>query len=507
MTRHRLPTLTAALVLATAAALGLASAEPPPTHPRLISFPDSNWQPPTAGAARLELAAGAEAYLITDSTLPLVDIVAVLRAGSFRDPAAAPGAAELTAALLRRGGTRALPPEQFDERADELGALLSSQASMLYGTASLRVTSDVLEPAIDLFLDMLQHPRFDPERVAAIKRNLAAGMSRRNLDPLRLLDREWGWLLYGSSHFSVRRLRRADLDALTPAILSDFHRRYWRPDNLLLAVAGDVDRPRLRALLDARLTAWASSSTTPPPDSWPPPPPPQPTARSNSRLYHLTADIPQSKVAIGHRAPRELPNVSERVQLEVMAEILGGRGAISRLSGRLRSAEGLVYRTSTRIDPGDLWPADYRIVFDTLAGNARRALAAAIEEIDRLRTAPPHPQELAVVQRELVARQRQEFDTAEEAVGYLVQDALVARPAEYRSRYRQLVEAVTPQQVLATAQRHLRPDALTVLVVGRWSELAGAIDAAGVSELERQFGQRVNHLPARDPLTLVPLLP
>lgn len=472
---------------------------PIPAHPRDLILPEISWRPPSAARHRIALDGGTTAFLIEDSTLPLVDIVVVARAGSYYDPPDTPGLSEMTATMLRRGGTVELDPVSFDQRADELGALLTSQATMLYGAASLRCTTPVLEEAVTLLLDMIEHPGFDSGRLGSIKRNLAEGMARRNFDPLRVIEREWQWLIFGEDHFSTRPLRASDLDSLTPAVLNEFHRRHWRPENLTLAVAGDIDGERLETLFGPRLRAWAATVSPAAVQPWPPP---GPEEAPRPGLFHFDADILQAKVAMGHRAPGALPTVEQRVELEVLAEILGGRGAISRLSGRLRSAEGLVYRTTTRLDPGDLWPADYQIFFDTLDRNTPRAIAAVLDEIERLRTALPHPEELTSVKRELIARQQQAFDTAEEAAGYLVEDSLVGRAETYRSHYRELVNAVTPAQVLAAARRHLRPEKLTTLVVGRWPAVAGEVDSGGLTRLERLLGQRVVHLPQRDPLTL-----
>jgi zinc protease len=332
------------------------------------------------------------------------------------------------------------------------------------------------------------------------------GMSRRNLDPSQLAQREWDWLMYGESHFSTRPLRPTDLAELNADRLRDFHRRHWRPRQFVVAAAGAIDGDELRGLLEPRFAAWASppSGAEATPGTWPPE---GPSGGGPPGLYFAHADVPQAKVLLGHPAPPELPTIEERVRLEVVAEILAGRGAISRLNGRLRSAEGLAYRVAGRLDPGDLWPADYNVSFDTLDTNVPRAVAVALEEIERWRSTPPHPEELAVVQRELLARRRLEFDTAEEAVGYLVQDALVAREAAYRQHYAELVSAVTAEEVAAAARRHLDPARLRILVVGRWPDVAGPMDADGWTRLERVTGHRVRRLPDRDPLTLQPLEP
>jgi len=472
-----------------------------PPHPRQLQFQPSSWSPPRSADSRFDLAGGVNGFLVGDATLPLVDIVVVARAGADRETSDQRGLAQLTAALLRRGGTRDLEPAAFDDRADELGVIMHSQSTPLYGAATLRTTSEALEEGVELLLDMIERPRFDPTRLASIKRNMAEGMTRRNLDPTAVLDREWDWLLYGETHFSTQPLRPSDLERSTSAAVTEFHRRHWRPENLTFAVSGDVDRERLARLVNPRLEAWASRLAAAERFSWPPEPP---TGQPRAGLFHVAADIPQAKVALGHRAPPDLPTDEERVRLEVLAEILGGRGAISRLNGRLRSAEGLVYGVELRLDPGDLWPADYRVAFDTLGRNTCLAMSAALEEIERIRSAPPHPEELAVVKRELLARQFQAFDTAEEAVGYLVQDWLVGRSPDYRRRYGALLEQVTPQDVLATARLNLWPEDLTVLIVGPWESSRGNLDAAGVSELERIVGHRVEALPKRDPSTLQP---
>ncbi len=483
-----------------AGVLGAGSSSPPlPDHPSKLVFPASRWRFPTAAEASVRLPSGATAFVVPDTTLPLVDLIVVARAGAHLDPPELRGLAEMTTTLLRRGGAGARSADEFDRRADELGARLYSVPTILYGAAGLRCTSDVLEEAIELLLDMVERPRFEEDRWTSVKANAAEALSRRNLDGAMVLEREWDWLMYGESHFSTRPVRSSDLDKLTPEALREFHRRQWRPENFFIAAGGDLDIDQLRELVEPRFRAWSPSAA--PPGSWPPPPP---SERAEPGLFHVDAHVPQARVALGHRAP-ELPSaVEDRIELEVLAEILAGRGAISRLNGRLRSAKGLVYRVWSDFDPGDLWPADYQVRFDTLAANTPAAVEATLEEIWRLRAQPPHPEELAVVQRELVARRYQEFDTAEEAAGYLVEDALVSRPGRYRAEYRDLVERVTGEQVLAAARLHLRPEELVVLVSGPWDQLAGPGDGEGWTRLERIVGHRVVHLEERDPLSLEP---
>jgi predicted Zn-dependent peptidase len=209
---------------------------------------------------------------------------------------------------------------------------------------------------------------------------------------------------------------------------------------------------------------------------------------------------------VGHRLV-ELPawQDRERFALVVLAEILGGREGISRIVGRLRTSEGLVYRAAVRLDPGELWPGELQIFFDAGSESVARAVAAILEEIERLRSTPVHLEELEIVKRSLLARLRLAFDTAEEVVGTFAEDELLGRPHAYWQSYLRGIEAVSAEAILAAARSHLRPDRALCLVVGRWAELAGDADPGG-SALENAVGGPVHHLPARDPLSLEPVV-
>jgi zinc protease len=194
----------------------------------------------------------------------------------------------------------------------------------------------------------------------------------------------------------------------------------------------------------------------------------------------------------------------ERFALEVLGEILGGSGAISRIAGRLRTAEGLVYRASARLDPGELWVGDFQIQFDTRNDQVARAVELSLEELRRIRSQPVHSTELEVAKQTLLGKLRLSFDTAEEIAGLLAENELLGRPRDYWNQYLLGIQAVTSDRVLQAARTYLLPDRLVYLVVGRWRAIdLGAVP--GDSTLEKIVGHRVQHLPARDPLTLKPL--
>jgi predicted Zn-dependent peptidase len=475
-----------------------------PAHPGILRFAEPLFEPPTPESHLFELPGGAVAFLAEDHTLPLVDVAVALRVGSFVDPPDKSGLASLTGSLLRRAGAADMPADVFDNRAAHLGAKLDSFAGITRGGASLNVTRWGLEEGLELFFAMLREPRFDDERVQATLRTLAENMRRRNESPMDLLEREWEWLLWGEEHFSTRPVTSLSLGAISRDDMRALHRRYWHPENLVFAISGAVTREEILPLLTRHMESWTPAEDAVTPD-WPPP---RPTHRPASGPYLIEKDVPQAKVMLGHLAERDPTRADasgweerEVAALMVMNEILGGSGAISRIAGRLRTAEGLVYRASASFDTGELWSGELRIFFDTGNVNVARAVGLCMEEIRRLQSRPAHPQELAVAKETLLAGIRQSFDTAEGVAGYLAEDHLMGRPRDYWSRRYELIRQITAEEVQVAAARHLRPADLIVLAVGRGLQI-GLPTGGRKAQLERLTGRDLVQLPLRDPLTL-----
>ena len=94
-------------------------------------------------------------------------------------------------------------------------------------------------------------------------------------------------------------------------------------------------------------------------------------------------------------------------------------------------------------------------------------------------------------------------DACERATGFS-RDEVIGRPHSYWTEYRRRIEAVTAEQIRAAAEKHLDSAKLSMLVVGKWSEIEAG-DAGGRAKFADLFGGKVKHLPLRDPLTLQPL--
>lgn len=485
--------------------LALLLAAPPsgevriPDRPEQLRFEGRRFEVPKGEAYLHRLSNGVPVYVVEDRSLPLVDVALAVRAGDYLDPAERAGLASLTGALVRRGGTLTRSADEFDLRADFLGAEIDSVGGSTRSGATLSCGSRVFGEALDLFFEMVKNPRFDAARLAVARGNLRESLARRNDDALEVLDREWGWLLFGPRHFTTRKVTPSAVDAITREELIGFHQRTWLPRGMVLAVSGDVETRDVLARLERQFAGWTPQGPHPPDVPWPPPAPdhvPKPG------LYHAEHAAPQTKIALGHLgAERRSWDDPDAVALLVMNEVLGGGGTVSRLRARLRAELGLVYRAQAYFGIGQYGPSDFQVFLETDAANAGRVIDTALAEVRRLRQEAVPEVELAFAKRTLTDAFPLLFDTPGEVAGRFAEDLYLGRPHEYWRTYRDRVAAVTAADVRRVAQKYLQPDRMVILTVGRWSDIARGAGAAGVN-LERLAGAPVTRLPARDPLTL-----
>lgn len=489
------------LGLAPSAGAAVADAGAVPARPEQLTYGPFVFDVPAGDAYRHSLPGGVVVYVVEDHSLPLVKLQATFRSGAFREAAGETGLAAMTAAMMRQGGTTKLTPEEFDQRADFLAAIVSSSAGATSASAGLDVISPALPQGLDLFFDMLRNPRFDAARLEVQKSTVLEGMKQRNDDAGDIADREWTFLTRGEKHYAARRMTLADLAAITRDKLLAFHRRTWGPEHLVFAVSGDVDTTTLLADLARRLKGWKAGEPEAP---WPPK---GPDFTPRPGVFQVEKDIPQGKVTLGEPGTQWKSYADrEPYALTVMNDILGGGGFSSRLMKRVRSDEGLAYGVGSEFGIGTFWPGLFEVSFASKSPTVALATKIVLEEVERIRTGLVSDEELRLSKAYFIEVFPRTFESPAATARTFAADEVIGRPHSYWTNYRARIEAVSAEEVRAAAAKYLDAGKLTMLVVGKWSEIEPG-DAGGRAKMAELFGGQVRHLPLRDPLTLVPLAP
>jgi len=467
-----------------------------PAHPRELKYTTLTYTPPKRERYRHVLSNGVVVYAVEDHDLPLVNISALVRTGSYLEPAGKEGLATLVGPQMRAGGTAKMTAEQFDEAVDFLAAQISSFVGPTQGGASLNLLAKDVDKGLALYFDMLRTPAFQEDRLRLAKSQLVQQMERRNDNTSSIESREWSRLLYGAEHFSAKDMTKASIEGITRQDLIDFHQKYFQPGGLILAVSGDFDTKAMLRKLEDAFKGWPANRQAVPDV-------PKPTQAPVAGVYAIhKADVNQGRVSIGHTgSTRDNP---DSYALEIMNDILGGGGFTSRIMSRVRSDEGLAYSAGSNYGLGVYYPGAFRASFQSKSATTSQAIQIVLDEINRIRTSKVSAEELETAKNAAIETFPRIFSTASQIAGTFAQDEYTKRPADYWDTYRQRVAAITADDVQRVAQKYLDPSKLVILVVGNIDDITrGNPDHPEYSLTKLAGTGQIRRIPLPDPLTLV----
>ena len=460
----------AMLIIAVSAAQGRATELQGPAHIDrrsegaerigLMIFPPLIWRPPAVGAEveRRTLSNGIILYLNPDRTLPLLDVVGLIRGGRLYEAAEKAGLTGMVASQIRGGGTTGVAADALNEELESLAASLELSASEEAIEVHLNLLSKHAERGLQLLADVLLRPAFEPGQLELAKGRRLEELRRRRDNPSELLHREFAALHYTNQHPLGREPSETTIRAINRDDLIAYHQRFVRPDNLLLAAAGDFDKESLVALLEQAFGGWSASGNL----SLPPVPSVETTGKPG--VYLLDKPLPQSSIAIGHfGVDRTNP---ERLAIKLMNQLLGEGAMVTRLGQRVRSAEGLAYSVGSRFGTDGRAPGLFQVVAHTRTDATPRAIAAILEEIKRLRDEPVPGPELETVKEALANSFLFRFADPTETVRRLMLLEFEGLPTDYYQTILDGYRAVTPERLHEVARRYLRPEDLAIVVVG-----------------------------------------
>jgi zinc protease len=259
-------------------------------------------------------------------SLPMVVINILFKSGAAADPAGKEGVANLTAELLTRGTTQH-SAQALAEELDFLGASLGVDADLETTSVTLTTLTKNLSASLALLAEVLTSPIFPIAELEKKRIEIAGGLQSREEDPGWVAQRAFLEKLYPQHPYG--RLVEGQVTTLAGLKREDviaYHQTYYRPNNAIIAIAGDITQENFETLLRTHFATWQRADI--PAITWPEEQ--QPTATQ------ITIDkkVAQANVILGHIGIAR-PN-PDYYAVQVMNYILGGGGFGSRLMDKIR---------------------------------------------------------------------------------------------------------------------------------------------------------------------------
>jgi zinc protease len=425
------------------------------------------------------LANGLRVALLEDHELPTFSLQLIIDGGGLADPPDKRGLAMATAALLREG-TKRRSSRELAEQLATLGASLSAGASPSSGESSVLVSglSENIDATLELSAEVVRHPTFPPAEVEKWKTRFLSQLQYQRSLPAFQAQEQFMRAVYGEHPGSYVVPSESALKALTSGDLANYHRTWYRPNNITLIAYGDVALKDLVKKIERVFGDWSRAEA---------PQQKLPALTGPAKPRVLLVDRPgsvQTSLWIGGLGIER--NSEDYFAVLVMNHILGG-GPASRLFLNLREDKGYTYGVSSAFS-GSSFPGVMVASTDVRTAVTEGALQELSAELKRIIAEPVPAQELKNAKRALIGRFALSLDSPQALIANLATQKIYGLPADYWETYPQRVEAITPEDIRRVAGRYYDPGRRQIIAVGDGAsvrkslEKYGEVETAGISE-------------------------
>lgn len=407
-------------------------------------------------AKRVVLPNGLTLLFSEKHNLPIVKATMLIKASPINEPAEKAGLANLTAELLLEG-TKTRTSEEISEAIEFIGGDLSVSTERDYTELELSILKKDIKTGFSILSDILLNPVFSENEITRKKDIIKGALRQREEDPSFLGSRAFRKAVFSTSHPYGRIIEGSTntLDMITREDIIDFHKNWYRPNNAILSVVGDISFDELNGLIQEFFGTWK-------PYEAPAPTIPPVTVPAEPKTIPVEKDLTQANIFLGHLGVKR--SNTDYYALSVMNYILGGGGFASRLMTRIRDDLGLAYDVHSYFT-SNLFRGAFLVGVQTKNRSAKDVIRIILEEIKRIQKEPVTDEELMEAKSYLTGSFPRRLDTMGKVARFLALTEFYGLGLDYDMEYKDLINSVTKDDVLRVARKYLHPDAYTLVIV------------------------------------------
>ena len=243
-----------------------------------------------------------------------------------------------------------------------------------------------------------------------------------------------------------------DILSIRKSDTEEIYKTYYRPDNMVLSLVGDLDPDQAVVLLEKYFGRIPSS------DKPLPRPMGQEVPQKGERQVTVEFDA-QPSLFLGYHKP-SYPHPDDLKFSVLHAVLTGGRSSL--LYRELVLKQQLAVSVSTDEAPGVLYPSLFIVSAVPRVGVSNEKLAAAVQEIlDRVQTMKFTPEELEAAKRRVRVGFLGELDSNEELAAALGEAELLYGDWKAKLKMFEMVEETTAEDLSRLSKEYLRPSMRT----------------------------------------------
>lgn len=380
---------------------------------------------------------------------PAADIIAArifLRAGSCYEMYEQAGLAHLLSTTIAKGCS-SLSSFEIAERIESLGASLSADTAADYFLLSLKtVTADFAE-ILTLAGEILRSPTF-PETEVELERRIALQDIRSQKEqPFSIAFEQLRQMMYQNHPYGLSALGdETTMSRITQADLVNYHQTYFRPDNMVISIAGRVTQTDAVDLVEKVFGDWLAPTNQQEPTLN------LPEIKVEPQRSLTPQQTQQSILMLGYLGTSV--DSPDYAALKLLSTYLGN-GLSSRLFVELREKRGLAYEVSA-FYPTRLYPASFVVYMGTAPENTKVALSGLKAEVDLLSTTQLEESALTAAKNKILGQYALGKQTNAQIAQVYGWYEILGLGIDFDTQFQQAIAAVSASDTIDVACRYLR---------------------------------------------------
>ncbi|MEH1820548.1 MAG: pitrilysin family protein [Nostoc sp.] len=400
---------------------------------------------------------GLKVLLLRDRNLPTINLSGQINAGTEFDGNQKAGLANLTASNLMNG-TQTKNALTLAKTLEDLGAGLSFSASREGTSVSGEGLSANLPILIQTLADVLENATFPADQLELSRQRALTSLKVQLDDPRGLGRQVFQQAIYPANHPFHSFPTAESLKSITRDDLLGFYQTHYRPDTTTIAIVGDFETAKVKALLNQVFGKWQAKGK-PPVLKIQSVPFPQ-------TLTRLNKVIPGKSEAVTYIGYSGISRKDPRYYAAlVLNQILGGDTLSSRLGTEVRDRQGLTYGIYSGFAAG-INPGPFLIQMQTAPGDAQKAIASTLALLKQLREQGVTEAEFNTAKRSITNSYPVDLANPSDVSSIILDNAVLGLSRSEIREFPDRIQAVTMADIQKAIEDLIKPENLVIVTTG-----------------------------------------
>lgn len=373
----------------------------------------------------------------------IISMSLAIKGGDLIEPK--PGITDLIAGTLLKG-TKNRTSLQLSKELENSGIIIAPSSNPDYFEIQVKSTAQDFDKALELLADIVNNPLFKQEDIDNVRTDTLEGIQASRDNPLPLaLEKFYKEMFPNHPYGYVGEVLEKSLPSITRDEIVNFYKDYFIPQNMVIAVSGNVNNKDLSDKINAYFPQKEGKIV------------------DINCLKNQFIPLDQNKSAItpkniaaawmimGWPVPGMTSN-KDYASLKIIDSLLGS-GLSSRLFVNLREKQGLAYQISSTY-PSRLDTSVFMLYLGTNPINLKTAINGFNNEINKIKCESISAKELNEQKQEIIGHFLLSQETNQDKAHYLAWFESVGKGYKFNYNFPDLINSVTIDDVKQVANKY-----------------------------------------------------